>query len=506
MDDVPVKIVERYKPPPPVYQLPPTIANRLAQYRDNYYAEEQAFHYDYQLERSVLTKCQHWRRMRQQQQQARQMRLEQRKQERQRALEAKQKEMLGAVEYPSAAELSSDSDDDELAMESPTAKTAAAAVPITTTSTTSISDAESREKLKPKSMSSCNFNNILQPTILSNAATATPAVTHHKRNSSLNYADFEYNMNSTPFDNIEMKTINDLDILAQVLHQTQLTQKPLASNEAEQISEPENKNEQQQMQPELELAVTTLAETKATLDSVNFQVHCDDAQGIPAMYPTPLYNTPTQQSQQQQQQLVYPHMVYNQHYYPQQQQQQRQIYPNHNYLQHSYINGYGTPTQLPQSVMPPVNNISMLSPNTSEADLKSRSVPDILRELKTELQQAEKRRIRLYSHNEDEQQALALTQPQLPQQLSNSQQNNANIFQELTVPAQKLAQRISSMGFPLERVAKVVSLCGIDDKKIIEHLIPLGELMDLGFEETKISAALLKFNNNKDKALDYLIK
>lgn len=30
--------------------------------------------------------------------------------------------------------------------------------------------------------------------------------------------------------------------------------------------------------------------------------------------------------------------------------------------------------------------------------------------------------------------------------------------------------------------------------------------MDLGFEETKISAALLKFNNNKDKALDYLIK
>lgn len=467
MDDVPVKIVERYKPPPPVYQLPPTIANRLSQYRVNYYAEEQAFHYDYQLERSVLGKCQQWRRVRHQQQQARHMRLEQRKQERQRALEAKQKEMLGAVEYPSAAELSSDSDDDELAVESPTATTSAAAGTITTT-TTSISAAESREKLKPKSMSSCNFNNILQPTILSGAAAATPIVTHHKRNSSLNYADFEYNMNSTPFDNIEMKTINDLDILAQVLHQTQLTQKPHPLNEAEHISEPEpepeNKNEQQQTQPELELAVTTLAETKATLDSVNFQVHCDDAQGIPAMYPTPLYNTPTQQSQQQ---LVYPHMVYNQHYYPQQQQQQ--LYPNQNYLQHSYVNGYGTPTQLPPPLPPHSTNMSVLSPNTSEADIKSRSVPDILRELTTELQQAEKRRARLHSQNENEQQALALTQPQQQQhqqQLSSSQPNNANIFQELTVTAQKLAQRISTMGFPLERVAKVVSLCGIDDKKV----------------------------------------
>jgi len=42
-------------------------------------------------------------------------------------------------------------------------------------------------------------------------------------------------------------------------------------------------------------------------------------------------------------------------------------------------------------------------------------------------------------------------------------------------------------------------------KKIIEHLIPLSELLDLGFDEEKISEALLKFDNNKDKALDHLI-
>lgn len=41
--------------------------------------------------------------------------------------------------------------------------------------------------------------------------------------------------------------------------------------------------------------------------------------------------------------------------------------------------------------------------------------------------------------------------------------------------------------------------------QIIEHLISLGELLDLGFDEDKISDALLKFDNNKEKALESLI-
>lgn len=41
--------------------------------------------------------------------------------------------------------------------------------------------------------------------------------------------------------------------------------------------------------------------------------------------------------------------------------------------------------------------------------------------------------------------------------------------------------------------------------QIVEHLIPLCELLDLGFDETKISDALIRFDNDKDKALDYLI-
>lgn len=54
-------------------------------------------------------------------------------------------------------------------------------------------------------------------------------------------------------------------------------------------------------------------------------------------------------------------------------------------------------------------------------------------------------------------------------------------------------------------VLRAVERLGDNDKKIVEHLIPLSELIPLGFEEERISEALIKFDNNKDRALDYLI-
>lgn len=61
------------------------------------------------------------------------------------------------------------------------------------------------------------------------------------------------------------------------------------------------------------------------------------------------------------------------------------------------------------------------------------------------------------------------------------------------------------MGFQREMVIRAVSRVGGDDKKIVEHLIPLSELLQMGFEEERVSEALIKFDNNKDRALDYLI-
>ncbi|KAH8383904.1 hypothetical protein KR009_011187 [Drosophila setifemur] len=487
MDDVPVKIVERYKPPPAIYHLPQATLNRLGQFREDFYAEHPDYQYDFQLERAVIAQGQRWRQLRRQQKVERSRRQERRREECQRAIEAKQKEMLGAVDYPSADDLSSGEEE-----EKEEEKKKAAQLP------------ESRDSHEPKSISVCNFHNILQPTILSTTSVVSPQ-TLHKRNSSLNYADFEYNMNSTPFDNIELKTINDLDILAQVLHQTQLEerreQQQLEDKKEQEQQKEEQKAEEEQsgqeVTPAMEPSMTTLAETKATLDSVNFHVHCDydaartEPSHIPAtpQYPTPMYSVSQQQQQLRQPEhfQVYHMQSYSQPFYsPQVQPYQQQ----NNY----YVNGFGTPNHL---MTPPApSSVTALSQAEDEVATKSRSVPDILRELKSELHQAEKRRTRLHSQNEEQQQQQ---QPKMELVV------DKNSFRELAGPAQKLAQRISSMGFPLERVAKVVSMCGIDDKKIIEHLIPLGELMDLGFDESKISAALLKFDNNKDKALDYLI-
>lgn len=107
---------------------------------------------------------------------------------------------------------------------------------------------------------------------------------------------------------------------------------------------------------------------------------------------------------------------------------------------------------------------------------------------------------------------------------SSNARTDFTLYNQLSAGEQNLVKRIGSMGFPLERVAAVLKRLGSDDKKvtlsvipwrlpdlndafqqIVEHLIPLSELLDLGFEEEKISEALVKFGNNKHKALDYLI-
>ncbi|KAK7080461.1 hypothetical protein SK128_025037 [Halocaridina rubra] len=112
-------------------------------------------------------------------------------------------------------------------------------------------------------------------------------------------------------------------------------------------------------------------------------------------------------------------------------------------------------------------------------------------------------------------------------------------FTELTSDAQNLVQSMAEMGFPRPRVARAVQKLGTDHKKLIEvllvlqslqdtgedeymaefafyyymgdlqktrdHLSAAKQLLDLGFEEDRIIDALLKHNNDRDKALEELI-
>lgn len=98
-----------------------------------------------------------------------------------------------------------------------------------------------------------------------------------------------------------------------------------------------------------------------------------------------------------------------------------------------------------------------------------------------------------------------------------------NPFNTLALDMQKMCKSISSMGFPLDRVARTCKILGNDQKKVlkngvfiivvnfcykfkvVDHLLALSELLDLGFIEKDISNALLQCDNDKDKALDKLI-
>lgn len=103
MEGVPVKISEKYKPPPKI-SLPQKIVQRLSSSDD---VLEQT-KYDFNLERNVLVKITEWKSVRNRDQTERRDRMRQRQLERQQIVDERQKQLLTAVSYPSAEDLSDD--------------------------------------------------------------------------------------------------------------------------------------------------------------------------------------------------------------------------------------------------------------------------------------------------------------------------------------------------------------------------------------------------------------
>lgn len=58
-----------------------------------------------------------------------------------------------------------------------------------------------------------------------------------------------------------------------------------------------------------------------------------------------------------------------------------------------------------------------------------------------------------------------ITPKQSPVKVAHKSQET-NHFDKLPLPEQRLVKNISSMGFPLERVAKISTVFGTDDKKV----------------------------------------
>ncbi|XP_005178590.1 uncharacterized protein LOC101895018 isoform X2 [Musca domestica] len=511
MEGVPVKIAEKYKPPPEIYKLPQSLVNKL-NLPENFYKDSPQYQYDLQLEHKALSKIGEWKRIRQRNKNARIERKAKRELQRQED-EKRQRNLLMCVSYPSADELSSSGSETEVdPVESGNVKT----------NETTATVAECFPEIcVTKSVNS--FHNILQPTVLSNYNSPTSntnnsitsnvnSLVQSSLSSSFNYKDFEDDT-SSPFDNIELKTINDLDVLAQVLHNTQLksSSEAVESNGQDVATTDTN-------------APDVAGEHEENTQSVtggqpNVQADMFLSENIPRKPTTYLpkfsYDLGNLNSAQEAQNKLNDYsnaaaLNYNNINGVLSSQQHQQItglehQPIHYHTVHAFGNvGYNYNSIHPQHVnvyaLQGTNAGQSMDLATQQDSNKWKSVPDILKELRDEIRNSELRRTRNCSHNLDNNTPVANHENKATNVVVEE-----DLFAKLDSNAKKLAEQISCMGFPKSRVARVVQLLGADDKKIIEHLIPLSELADLGFDETKISEALLRNENNKNKALDELI-
>ncbi|CRL05549.1 CLUMA_CG018067, isoform A [Clunio marinus] len=453
-DGVPIKISEKYKPPPPIH-LPTKIIQNLAKAEVPVAFED----YNFDLEHKIISKTSEWINWRVKGKTERQERIAQRELARLKRLEEEQKQKLNEVSYPSTDEISSCDEDDDLVNEA---------------TNSNINQQPSIPKEKP--FSPTNFNTILMPT----QALQDPIIVKksHRRyaSNSSNKIDFSFfESDASPFDHLEMKSMNEMEVLAQILGSSvkDETKSLERDNSSESESSEHHKNNNNHVVTE------PLDEVKAL---------------------------PLSQQQPQYQQNYVPQM-YNNYYgmsggntyynytpatsqhFSNMNPQNQFLYPQ-NYAVNFNQHNYNALTN---------NNNTIVNGTSEKADLenKSKSVPSIIKELNDELNNSQRRKIRNNSQNSPKE----IKQ----QEVKTSPSEDENEFSKLSQRIQSLITQITQMGFKKEMVMRALTRVGENDKKLVEHLIPLSELLQMGFEEERISEALIKFDNNKDRALDYLI-
>lgn len=342
----------------------------------------------------------------------------------------------------------------------------------------------------------------------------------------LTYKDFE-NDTSSPFDNVELKTINEMELLAQVLQsqresaaschpQAYVPEQTYMPNCASQAQVggmtylPNTYIEQSIQGPSVmylpqhtPVSNGYYATPENTCDNTlpmdNMNMYMPNYQYyIPSNpYPvdTPYYNNPLPTTSGEMSTIPNGSAYIPQPYYfhvPQ------IPYPTPN-------TAYTVQDQNTQNIEN--QNLSIASQNTMKS--RSRSVPDIVRELNEELASAKLRANEtLYNVNP--------APKNIPRKSSSNEKREEkrhrrkaehlpNPYEKMPPVLQSMCQKIRGMGFPLDRVARVCGLVGDNDKKVIEGLLILGELMDLGFTEERVLTLLTKHNFNRDKALDELV-
>lgn len=493
MSGVPVKISENYKPPKKI-AITQSVAQRLA--NPSATVQLLATTYDFTLERTVLAKMSEWQHVRAQVICDRKERMRLRMQENQKQLEAKQKQMLTAVSYPSADDFSSDDDRDEDNSNDSSSKSKTNSVAISSTANTAAMAAASAQQFSPPNY----FDNILVPTVMPGQHGKNGATVLTPCNTKINYSDFE-NDTSSPFDNVELKTINDLDILAEVLntsatiHDEQQPTRKSAKNDLPRSTTPaateqnirnHNNVYAQQAPPPLSQQTHQTNQTYASYyeHSTYGQSNLNNAinqQAITMQYHPTDYNTSASifDTKPKIGQYFYstinanPNSTsINNHSVHQNPYIQNNYYNNANYNASTVVGVAHVYTGPIDHCQPTPTVIENPMPNKS----KSKSVPDIMQEINDELKNSERKRARNNSQcstspaDESSSQSSSSTTTSMAIEKSKEPQKShpqrSSLYHSLSESSQTLATNISSMGFPLERVARITEKFGRDDKKV----------------------------------------
>ncbi|KAF5299329.1 hypothetical protein FQA39_LY02502 [Lamprigera yunnana] len=412
MDGVCVKISEKYKPPPRI-NLAVSYAQRLLLNKQ----VQDIIPYDFHLESSIKHKVRELRNVRKQLLDEKKDRMEKLKEARLRY----EKKLL----------------ENKKSNEDATAETKDSTGLIENEQIINAT-AVSTGMIYPTS-----YSYILTPTPLSNTDTSQTFNGDPNEKSPFNISDFEADT-SSPFDNMELKTINDIEELAQVL------KKEEASNNTYNAAQ--------------------LYSNYVPLPSTSTQSVIPSSYNIKPQFPS--YMPPLDQS-------VSTMNNVNGYFY-----NYDVINPNQNFQPYSY---------------------NTRTSNVKETNHFYKNVPDIMKSLESDLDNTHISKNGASTNQND----LVKVRPSRIQESGNEQVIKSieadDTYDLLPKNLQYLSKGISSMGFPLSRVARACQVLGDDQKKIVEHLLAMSELLDLGFSESDVSKALLQCNNDRDKALDILI-
>lgn len=289
--------------------------------------------YNFDLEHKIISKTSEWIHWRAREKAERQERINQRELERVKRLEDEQKQKLNQVSYPS-----SDEEDEELANEA--------------TNTTNIP--------REKPFSPTNFNTILMPT----QATMQEKKSHRRyASNSSNKIDFSFfESDASPFDHLEMKSMNEMEVLAQVLGSTPVEASTLERDNSSESESSEQKDNNNVVVPQKPQVVQATQQFQPSFASYN-NYYAAPAQAF--------YN--------------YPAATNN---YGQVNHQNQFLYPQNYAVNYQYV---AAP-----------NNNHIIENGTDgkvEVGSNSKNVPSILKELNDELNNSQRRRIRNNSQN-----------------------------------------------------------------------------------------------------------